>query len=77
MVSSLAIVQANLQHRIALIQKPWYRENCIRGLNIPGYTFIRPGGGQVQVVRLGEMCVQLDAARTLWHRPGGGHDQVP
>jgi hypothetical protein len=23
---------------MALIQEPWYRENCIRGLNIPGYT---------------------------------------
>jgi len=22
----------------ALIQEPWYREDCIRGLNIPGYT---------------------------------------
>jgi hypothetical protein len=23
---------------MALIQEPWYREGCIRGLNIPGYT---------------------------------------
>jgi hypothetical protein len=23
---------------MALIQEPWYREACIRGLNIPGYT---------------------------------------
>jgi hypothetical protein len=61
MVSSLAFVQANLQHSIAasrilvrtvrdkgidmaLIQEPWYRENCIRGLNIPGYTLYSAGG---------------------------------
>jgi hypothetical protein len=29
---------------IALIQEPWYRENCIRGLNIPGYTLYSAGG---------------------------------
>ena len=23
---------------IALVQEPWYREDCIRGMNIPGYT---------------------------------------
>ena len=23
---------------VALVQEPWYREDCIRGLNIPGYT---------------------------------------
>jgi hypothetical protein len=23
---------------MALVQEPWYREECIRGLNIPGYT---------------------------------------
>jgi hypothetical protein len=26
---------------MALIQEPWYREDCIRGLNIPGYTILR------------------------------------
>jgi len=29
---------------MALIQEPWYRENCIRGLNIPGYTLYSTGG---------------------------------
>jgi hypothetical protein len=29
---------------IALIQKPWYREGYIRGLNIPGYTLLSAGG---------------------------------
>jgi hypothetical protein len=29
---------------MALIQEPWYRENCIRGLNIPGYTLYSAGG---------------------------------
>ena len=27
-----------------LIQEPWYREGCIRGLNIPGYTLYHMGG---------------------------------
>jgi hypothetical protein len=26
---------------MALIQEPWYREDCTRGLNIPGYTVLR------------------------------------
>jgi hypothetical protein len=26
---------------MALIQELWYREGCIRGLNIPGYTVLR------------------------------------
>jgi hypothetical protein len=29
---------------MALIQEPWYCEHCIRGLNIPGYTFFSVGG---------------------------------
>jgi hypothetical protein len=29
---------------MALIQEPWYRERCIRGLNIPGYTLYPLGG---------------------------------
>jgi hypothetical protein len=29
---------------MALIQEPWYRENCTRGLNIPGYTLYCAGG---------------------------------
>jgi hypothetical protein len=29
---------------IALIQEPWYHKNCIRGLNIPGYTLYSAGG---------------------------------
>jgi hypothetical protein len=29
---------------MALIQEPWYRENCIRGLNIPGYNLFSAGG---------------------------------
>jgi len=28
----------------ALVQEPWYREDCIRGLNIPGYTLYYAGG---------------------------------
>jgi hypothetical protein len=29
---------------MALIQEPWYCENCIRDLNIPGYTLHSAGG---------------------------------
>jgi hypothetical protein len=29
---------------MALIQEPWYRENCIRGLNIAGYNLYSTGG---------------------------------
>ena len=25
---------------MALVQEPWYRDDCIRGLNIPGYTLL-------------------------------------
>jgi hypothetical protein len=29
---------------MALIQEPWYREGCVSGLNIPGYTLYSVGG---------------------------------
>jgi hypothetical protein len=29
---------------MALIQEPWHREGCIRGLNIPAYTLFSPSG---------------------------------
>jgi hypothetical protein len=29
---------------MALIQEPWYHENYIRSLNIPGYTLFSAGG---------------------------------
>jgi hypothetical protein len=29
---------------MALIQEPWYRKDCIRGLNIPEYTLYSAGG---------------------------------
>ena len=29
---------------VALIQEPWYRETCIRGLTIPGYTLFFVSG---------------------------------
>ena len=29
---------------MALVQEPWYRKDCIRGLNIPGYTLYSAGG---------------------------------
>jgi hypothetical protein len=32
---------------MAMIQEPWYREGCIRGLNIPGYTLYPIGGKDI------------------------------
>jgi hypothetical protein len=29
---------------MALIQEPWYRDGCIRGLNIPGYSLFSVNG---------------------------------
>ena len=29
---------------VALIQEPWYREGCVRGLNIPGHILFFAGG---------------------------------
>jgi hypothetical protein len=29
---------------LALIQEPWYRDGCVSGLNIPGYTLYSAGG---------------------------------
>jgi len=29
---------------IALVQEPWYHEDCIRGLTVPGYTLYSVGG---------------------------------
>jgi len=29
---------------MALLQEPWYRGGCIRGLNIPGYTLFSVNG---------------------------------
>ena len=29
---------------MTLVQEPWYRENCIRGLHIPGYTLYSARG---------------------------------
>jgi hypothetical protein len=29
---------------MGLIQEPWYRWDCIRGLNIPGYTLFSAQG---------------------------------
>ena len=28
---------------VALVQEPWYREDCIRGLTVPGYTLYSEG----------------------------------
>jgi len=29
---------------MALVQEPWYHEDCIRGLNVPGYILYFAGG---------------------------------
>jgi hypothetical protein len=49
---------------MALIQEPWYCENCIKGLNIPGYTLYSAG----QTDRL-RACI-LVGSMTSWMLPG-------
>jgi hypothetical protein len=29
---------------MALLQEPWYRENCVRGLSVPAHTLYSAGG---------------------------------
>jgi hypothetical protein len=80
-VSTILIIQANLQHGIAasrilsrtvsvkgidmaLIQEPWYHEDRIRGLNIPGYTLFFAGG-----IDRPRACI-LMRNETAWMLPG-------
>jgi hypothetical protein len=49
---------------MALIQEPWYREICIRGLNIPGYTLYSAGGTD------GPRACILVGGMTSWLLPG-------
>jgi len=46
---------------MALIQEPWYREDCIKGLNIPVYSLYSAGG--------------TDRPRACMY-PCGEHDQL-
>jgi hypothetical protein len=49
---------------MALIQELWYRKNCIRGLNIPGYTLYSAGGTDRP-----RACI-LVGSMTSWMLPG-------
>jgi hypothetical protein len=49
---------------MALIQVPWYREDHIRGLNIPGYTRFFTGG-----IDIPRACI-LTRNMTAWILPG-------
>jgi hypothetical protein len=49
---------------MTLIQELWYRENCIKGLNIPGYT-LRSAGGTDRP----RACI-LVGSMTSWMLPG-------
>jgi hypothetical protein len=76
MVSTISFIQANLQHSIAAsriltrtvstkgIQELWYRENCIKGLNIPGYTLYSAGGTDRP-----RACIPV-GSMTSWMLPG-------
>jgi hypothetical protein len=56
---------------VALKKEPWYRENCIRGLNIPGYTLHSAGGTDRP-----RACVLVRFASS-WILPGfSGRDLV-
>jgi hypothetical protein len=49
---------------VALIQEPWYREGCVRDLNIPGYILFFAGGtGRPRA------CI-LTRNETAWLLPG-------
>jgi hypothetical protein len=49
---------------MALIQEPWYRKGCIRGLNIPGYTLFSVSG-----IDRPRACI-LMRNETAWMVPG-------
>jgi hypothetical protein len=49
---------------MALIQEPWYCENCIRGLTVPGYTLYSYGGTDRP-----RACI-LARNMDLWMLPG-------
>jgi hypothetical protein len=49
---------------VALIQEPWYRGGCIRGLNIPGYSLFSVNGIDRPLA-----CI-LMRNKTTWMLPG-------
>jgi len=49
---------------MALLQEPWYRGGCIRGLNIPGYTLFSVNGTDRR-----RACI-LTRNETAWMLPG-------
>jgi hypothetical protein len=57
---------------MVLIQEPWYHKNCIRGLNIAGYTLYSAGGTDKP-----RACI-LEGGMTSWLLPGFScRDLVP
>jgi hypothetical protein len=48
---------------VALIQEPWYRGVCIRGLNIPGYSLFCEWDRQTSGLHSYEERDSLDATR--------------
>jgi len=49
---------------MALVQEPWYREDCIKGFNIPGYTLYSVGGKDTP-----RACI-LARNMNVWVLPG-------
>jgi hypothetical protein len=49
---------------MALIQEPWYRDGCIRSLNIPGYSLLSVNGADRP-----RACI-LTRIETAWMLPG-------
>ena len=49
---------------MALVQEAWYREDCIRGLNLPGYTLYSAGGKERP-----RACI-LSRNMNTWMLPG-------
>jgi len=49
---------------VSLIQEPWYREGCVRGLNIPGYVLFSASGANRP-----RACIRT-RNQTAWLLPG-------
>jgi hypothetical protein len=49
---------------LALIQEPWYRDDCVSGLNIPGYTLYSARGKDRP-----RACI-LGGHMNIWELPG-------
>jgi len=66
-IAASGILTRRVGHKVidmALIQEPWYRDGCVNGLNIPGYTLYSVRGqGRPRACMLGR-------DKNIWELPG-------